>query len=189
MNVFVRLGFRECLIEVARKNGKTTLMAAIALYELVYGDEGAEIYSAATKRDQAKIVYDIARDMVKISPDWKDEVREMYSELRYDDRRSKFKAVSKESKSLDGLNPSLVIIDEAAIEDPNTIEVMETAMHARESALLVYITTAQPNQETAYIFKRDYLKQVLDGDFVDERILVYCMVSITGMIFVMSRCG
>src|SRR5690606_2022897 len=62
--------FRTAYVEVARKNGKTQLAAAVALYLLVAdGEEGAEIYSAATKKDQARIVHDAAKQMLRRSPD------------------------------------------------------------------------------------------------------------------------
>ena len=86
-------------------------------------------------------------------------------------RSSKYAPVSKASKTLDGLNPSLVIIDEAAaITDTQVISVMDTALQSRLSPLMIYITTAQPKKDTAYVSKREYLKSVLTGSVEDDRV-------------------
>ena len=155
--------FTETLLEVGRKNGKTSLMAVIALYELLYGDQGAEVVSAATKQDQARIVWDLAGSMLKKMPvEITQSVRKVHSEITLGD--SSFKALSRESRSLDGLNLSLAIIDEAAqITDRYIIEVLNTSMGSRLSPLTIYITTAGTNTITYYFEKRQLLLSVLGG--------------------------
>ena len=165
--------YREYIIEVGRKNGKSTIMGGLALWELMHGDAGAEIYSAATVSKQARVVFEIAQLMARKKierSDWNaKELRVKQNEIVYD--TSKYAPVSKKSDTLDGLNPSLVIIDEAAaITDPTVISVMDTALQARLSPLMVYITTAQDNKDTAYVSKREYLESILDHTITDERV-------------------
>ena len=148
-------------------------MAELALWELMHGDAGAEIYTAATVSKQARVVFEIAQWMARKKievGDWNEkDVLVKQNEILY--RSSKYAPVSKASKTLDGLNPSLVIIDEAAaITDPQVISVMETALQSRLSPLMICITTAQPQKDTAYVSKREYLKNVLTGSVEDDRV-------------------
>ena len=178
---------QEVLIEVARKNGKTTLCAIIALYELLHGGEvGGEIYSAATKRDQARYVLDAAKDIAKLAglggtrKSNKDLVLlQHHIETRPTESApiSVFKSVSRESRTLDGLSPSVLIIDEAAaISERNSIEVLTSAVVGRQSPLTIYITTAQGLRDTAYYEKREYVLQVLAGVIDDPDITGYLFV-------------
>jgi|TARA_B110000908_G_scaffold123473_2_gene144816 phage terminase large subunit-like protein len=164
--------FREILIEVARKNGKSFICSAIALYELLFGDAGAEVYSVATKTDQAKIVWDSAGEMAKkMDTRLSGKLSQTVSAIKCDERFSSFKPLARDSKSLDGLNPSLVIIDEAgAIEDRNIIGVMTSAVGARLSPLIIYITTAYFSKVTSYYEKRSYAESILKGRLSDDRI-------------------
>ena len=164
--------YRECLVEVARKNGKSFFSSALSLYELLFGDEGAEIYSVATKQDQARIVWESAGAMAsKMDERLSGRIAQTVSAITCKDRFSTFKALGRDSKSLDGLNPSMVIIDEAgAITDRNVIEVMTSAVGARLSPLIVYITTAYFSKATAYYEKRMYVESVLKGEFKDDRV-------------------
>ena len=150
--------YREAILEVARKNAKTTILAGLGLFELMYGDAGAEVYSVATKQDQAKIVWDIAGQMVRrIEPEDRIGVKQTVSAITTE-AGDTFAPLSKETKTLDGLSPSLVIIDEAAaIEKANAIEVMLSGMGARENPLAIYITTAGFNRSTLYYTKRSLL--------------------------------
>ena len=155
--------YTETLLEVGRKNGKTSLLAVIAIYELLYGDEGAEVVSAATKQDQAKIVWDLAGAMLEKMPvEITGSVRKIHSGIKFGS--ATFKALSRESRSLDGLNLSLAIIDEAAqITDRYIIEVLNTSMGSRLSPLTIYITTAGTNTVTYYYEKRQLMLSVLAG--------------------------
>ena len=171
--------YREVLLEVARKNGKSFVCSALSLYELLFGDEGAEIYSVATKADQAKIVWgDAGAIAKKMDKRLGGKLKQTVSAISCDDRYSTFKPLARDSKSLDGLNPSLVIIDEAgAIEDRNVVEVMTSAIGARLSPLIFYITTAYFSKVTAYYEKRSYVEGILTGQFEDDRVfgMIYSM--------------
>ena len=156
--------YTEGLLEIGRKNGKTTLAAPLTLYELRYGDAGAEVVSAATKQDQARIVWTAAADMVSLSqPGVVPGVIRKQAELRY--KNCTFRPLSKTSRSLDGLNPSFFVVDEAAaIMDRSVIEIVTSGMGSRENAWTLYITTAQGNTSTLYFDKREYAKSFLLGD-------------------------
>ena len=97
--------YRKALLFIARKNGKSTLAAALGLYMLTSdGEAGAECYSIATKKDQAKIVWKEAKRMVKKSPVLLKRVRPLVAELYYEKQEAVFLPLSSDSNSLDGFN-------------------------------------------------------------------------------------
>jgi phage terminase large subunit-like protein len=111
--------FRTAYCAVPRKNGKSTLSAGIALYLLVAdGEQGAEIYSAATTRDQARIVFDEAKRMVGSSPALKRRVQVLINNLNVEASASRFMPLSSDASSMDGLNVHGAIIDELHAQDP-----------------------------------------------------------------------
>lgn len=135
--------FREAYIEIARKNGKSTFVAGIGLYMLISdGEPGAEIYSAATTKDQAKIVFEAAQNMVKRSPFLAEQVGFYRNNLHIENSLSKFEPLASDSKTLDGLNVHCALIDEL-YEHPtrDLYEVLNTATVARSQPLLLEITT------------------------------------------------
>lgn len=136
--------YRETLFYVARKNGKSTLLSGIALYMLIADDEpGAEVYSVASKKDQARIVFDETYNMVRQSSDLLEVVKKRKSDLYFSLTFSKFQPLGKNSDTLDGLNSHLVIMDELhSIRDRNLYEVMKQSQSARRQPLLIMLTTA-----------------------------------------------
>ena len=105
--------FRYVYEEVPRKNGKSTLLAGVGLDMLLCdGELGAEIYAAATKRDQARIIFDEAKRMVSASPELQRYVSRFKLNLSVDRTGSKFEPLSSDERTLDGLNPHCVLIDE-----------------------------------------------------------------------------
>lgn len=162
----------DVILYIPRKAGKSTLIAAIGLYELQWGESGPEVYTLATNRDQASLVFHAAQGFVEAMPG---DVRSLYGVSRYQitkkgDSQSVFKALSRDTKkSGDGLNPSCVIIDEAAqIVDRNTIEVMFSGMVARQNPLRVYITTASFTKETKFYEDMQMLESMLSGEAEDN---------------------
>ncbi|AWD90237.1 terminase large subunit [Dickeya phage Sucellus] len=141
--VYVRR-FNQALILVARKNAKSFLATGIALYMLKFDEEsGAEIYSAATKKDQAKIVFDDAREMVKKSEMLAAEIETTKFAIYDPESYSKFIPLASEADSLDGLNIHLGILDEIhAMKKRDLYDVMETATGSRRQPLILCITTA-----------------------------------------------
>lgn len=144
--------YRETMFLVGRKNGKSTLLAAIALYMLIADYEGAaEIYSVATKRDQAKKVLTEAINMVKQSPELRAVLKKRRNDLYFPATASTFEALASDSNTLDGLNSHAVIIDELhAIKDRGLYEVMKQSTSSRRQPLVVMITTAGTVRESVF---------------------------------------
>jgi phage terminase large subunit-like protein len=167
--------FRTALILIPRKNAKSTLGAIIALYMLTAdGESGAEVYSAATTRDQSKVVGEIAWEMARRSPGFRDYfgVRvgaKTTRVLEVPGTASKFMPLSADAHSLDGLNVSCAIIDELhAHRTSGVYDVIDTATGARSQPLLAAITTAGVEFGGICHQKLGYLHKVLDGVAQDE---------------------
>lgn len=143
-----RRRFKTAYVSVARKNGKTELAAAIGLLLLVLVGEseaGGEVYSAATKRDQAAICWRAAAAMVKKSPELKKEigVHESRYNLAHYPSESKFETVASDSDTLDGLGPHCAIVDELHAHPTSGVwDVLESGTGARSEPLMLAITTA-----------------------------------------------
>lgn len=167
---FVRR-FRTMYIEIGRKNGKSEIAGALGLYLLVGdGEEGAEVYASATKKDQAKIVWSTSAAMVKKSPGLKKFVKAFKSSLTVEKTESFFQPLSAESNTLDGLNPHGNIVDELhAHPDRSVWDVLDSAMGSRRQPMTVAITTAGvSNHESIGWEMHDYALKVLDRDFEDD---------------------
>ena len=165
--------YREAMLYVARKNGKSTLLSGIALYCLIAdGEAGAEVYSAASKKDQAKLIFNEALNMVHQSADLARITKKRKSDLYFPLNFSKMQALGRNSDTLDGLNSSLVIIDELhSIKDRNTYEVLKQSQSARRQPLLVMITTAGTVRECIFDDMYKYAASVVDGTVKDEHFL------------------
>ncbi len=165
--------YREALFYVARKNGKSTMLAGIALYMLIAdGEAGSEVYSVATKRDQARLIFDETHNMIRQSPQLRDYVRKRKLDLFFEANFSKFQALGKNSDTLDGLNAHCVIIDELhGIKDRNLYEVMQQSQSARRQPLLIMITTAGTVRECIFDDMYAYACGVADGTFADDSFL------------------
>ena len=162
--------FRESYSEIPRKNGKSTLAAGIALKLLIAdGEPGAEIYSAATKRDQAKIVFSEAKNMVKRSPSLKKRLGVFQNNIHHADSQSKFEPLGADADSTDGLNIHGALNDEVhAWKNRLLYDVMTTATGARRQPLIFNITTAGFNKHTVCFELHEYLKKVLDNIVPDD---------------------
>lgn len=171
--------YQKSILFVARKNGKSTLAAGIGLYMLTSaGEGGAEVYSVATKKEQAKIVWEEARRMVKKSPALFKRIRTLINGLFYDNNESFFKALASDSNSLDGLNSFFVIADEIhAWKDKNLIDVMYDSMGGREEPIFSEFSTMGTVRENVFDNEYEYGSDLIDtfektGVMKDERILV-----------------
>lgn len=163
--------FRIAYTEVSRKNGKSTLAAGIGLYLLVAdGEAGAEVYSAATKMDQAKIIHQEAIRMVRKSPSLKKRCGICVNNIHVAATHSKFEPLGADAKTMDGLNPHGATVDELhAHPDGSVWDVLRSAIGARTQPLLFAITTAGFNtQSFCYTEQRDYATKVLDGLIEDD---------------------
>jgi phage terminase large subunit-like protein len=162
----------DVIVFIPRKAGKSTLTAVIGLYELAFNEAGAEVFTLATNREQATIVFDAARSMVESMPD---EVKAWYRVSKYEigkanDSQTMFRALSRDNKkSGDGKNASCAIIDEAAqIADRNSIEVIFSGMVARKNPLRIYITTASFTKDTKFFEDLTAFETMLNGDAIDN---------------------
>lgn len=177
--------FRKAYLSVARKNGKTTWLAALALL-LMFADEpfepGAEIYCAATKEDQAKILHKEAVRMVKASAalDKRARVRKAPQIILWEERNSFFKPLGSDSEGMDGLNPHAVLEDElhAWREHHRDLkEKLATGGAARRQPLEVVITTAGDDRSLLWIEEDDsacrVLESVLTENVVDDSMFAY----------------
>jgi phage terminase large subunit-like protein len=166
------VGFRTVYVEVPRKCAKSTISSGVGLYLLTEdAEEGAEVYSAATTRDQARIVFADAQAMARRTPD----LREYYGlavnahNINVVRTSSKFEALSSEGDTLDGLNVHGAIIDELHAHKTRAVwDVIETATGSREQSLLWAITTAGSNRTGICYEQRTYVTKLLENVFQDE---------------------
>lgn len=164
--------FRTAYIEVPRKNAKSTLTSGVGLYLVTEdGEEGAEVYSAATTRDQARIVFADAQAMARRTPD----LREHYGlavnahNINVLRTSSKFEALSSEGDTLDGLNIHGGLIDELhAHKTRDVFDVLETGTGSREQSLIWLITTAGSNKTGICYEQRDYVCKLVERVVADE---------------------
>lgn len=172
--------YRTVYWEIPRKNAKTTVAAGVGLYLEILDDEvGAEVVSAATSADQAKISWGIAKQMVTKSPGMQTRfgVKPRAHEIAVEDTDSTFKYLSSDHKTLDGLNISGAIMDEVhAMRTREVWDVVETATGSREQPLMFGITTAGSNRAGIAYEQRDYVVKILNGTAIDE---TYCGIIYT----------
>lgn len=162
----------DVILFVPRKSGKTTLASIIALYELVLGDTGAEVFTLATNRDQASICFDSSKAIVEgMAPELAAKFIVYRSEIKKaGDSTSTYRALSRENrKTGDGKNPSVAIVDEAAqIVERSSIEVLHSGMGARKNPLRLYLTTASFTRETKFFEDLSHFRAVLRGAAEDS---------------------
>jgi len=166
--------FRTAYIEIARKNGKSTLGAGIMLIlafadEVSSGEPGAESYTAATRRDQARIVHGEAVRMVRKSPMWKRNISIYKDNLNRIDMAQKFEPLGADSDTADGLNVHAALLDELhAHKSRDMYDVLETATGARRQPMIIAISTAGTSRQGVCYEKYEYTCRVLDGIVEDD---------------------
>ena len=141
---------------------------------MMLGDKegGAEVDCVASKKDQAKIVFDEARNMVAQSPHLAKYIKKRRTDMYSPYNFGVFQPLSSDSNTLDGLNPHCGIIDELhSIKDRNIYDVVKQGMSARRQPLLFQITTSGMNRNTIYDAQYEYAEKVLNGDVPDEHFL------------------
>ena len=160
--------YREAILIVGKKNGKSLISSGVGLYLLVAdGEPGPEIYSVATKRDQAKIIWSESKRMRNKSPALSKRTRALVGEILCDFNDGVFKPLASDSDTLDGLNVHGVLMDEwhqwkngMALYD-----IMADGVSAREQPLIFATSTAGTIREDIYDIKYDYATQVINGYF------------------------
>ena len=170
--------YQEVILIVGRKNGKSTLAAAIGLYmQIADGEPGAEVYACATKKDQAKIIWLEAKRMVRKSPTLRKRMKTLVAEITSDFNDSFFRPLGRDSDTLDGLNVHGALLDEIhAWQDQNLYDVIADGTSSREEPLILITTTAGTVRERVFDLKYDECKMVLNGyddpeGYKNERLL------------------
>jgi len=157
--------YREVLLFVPRKNGKTLLGAAIGLYLLCCdGEHGAEIYSAAADREQAGLIWDIAKFQVKNEPALSEACRPYLNSIVLDSTASFFKPISRDANTKHGYSGHGVLIDELhAQKTGELVDVLVTSTAARKQPLIIYMTTSDFERPGSICNeKHDYACKVRD---------------------------
>ena len=162
--------FQLAYNELARKNGKSTMAAGVGLYLLIADDEpGAEVYTAATKRDQAKIVHNEAIRMVKRSPHLRKYCKTFRNNINCERLDSKYEPLGANKDTLDGLNVHGAIIDELhAHKKRDVFDLIVTGTASRRQPLVFVITTAGYNEESICREQHDYVEMILEGVIEDD---------------------
>ena len=166
--------FRQGVIYVPKGNGKTTISAPLALY-LTFGEGegGAEGYAAAVTRDQARILFDTAQNMVRRSEDLRDRwhVGVLTNSIFQERTASRFVPISSDAKALDGLNVHVGVCDEIGSHKTGEVyEALSTAMGKRKQPFLLSISTATQNNSGIGRQLWDYGLRVLSGAQQDDRL-------------------
>jgi len=169
--------FRSVYQEVARKNGKSTMVSGIGLYMLLAdGEAGAEIYSAATKRDQAKITWMEAARMARKTSGLNKLInifgdrnpKATSCSISVSLTGSKFEPLGRDADSMDGLNVHCALIDELhAHKNRDMVDILDTATGSRRQPLIWMITTAGYNRQTICFEMHQYTEKVL-SDLVED---------------------
>ena len=168
--------FTTALLAIARKNAKSTLSAAILIYCLCCEDEpGAQVISAATTQEQAKIIFRIAKRMVEMSPDLREafNLETFAGAISNWQAGSNFRSIAAKASTQDGLNPSHTGLDEIhAHKNSDLLNVLESAAGARLNVLWLYTTTEGYESTGPWSEMRVFAQQVLEEVISAEHFFV-----------------
>jgi phage terminase large subunit-like protein len=167
------LKFRRALIGLPRKNGKSAWLSSIALEHLTFGINGSQIVSAASEKEQAKIVFNSTKRMIELEPELNEILKPFRDSIFNPNNGSSYRALSAEAYSKEGLNLDRALVDEVhALPDDKLYNVLSLAMGARKEPLLVGITTAgvkygADGQDSLCYSLYNYGKKVASGEIID----------------------
>jgi phage terminase large subunit-like protein len=166
--------FRTAYNEIPRKNGKSLEAAIVALYATFFdGEPGAEAYCIATKREQAKIVFNDCKKLVQ-SSGLRSRIAVLMANLHHEGSASKLQPLGADADSTDGLNPHVLIADEYhKYKNRNMLDVMETATGARRQPVNFQITTAGDDPLSPCGDQHDYACKILDRLLVDDTFFAF----------------
>ncbi len=173
--------YRRAILIVAKKNGKSLLASAIGLYLMIADNEsGAEIYSAALKKDQAKIIWNVARSMVRKSPALKKRIKCLVAELNSDCNDSVFKPLCSDSDGLDGSNNHGILMDEIwAWKNGKVLyDILVDGTISRSQALTLITSTAGTVRQDIYDAIYSECERIINGyigldTFKDDRTIAF----------------
>ncbi|NIF02105.1 terminase large subunit [Pantoea sp. Acro-805] len=164
-----RRKFKSAYIQVPRKNAKSTVAAMLSSWFLVMEEGQQDIYTAAVSRDQARIVFDDARQMCLLSKPLRKRLTIQQHKMIYAKSNSLLKPLAAKAATIEGTNPSLAVVDEYHLHPDNGVySALELGMGARPEGLLFAITTAGSNIISACKQHYDYCCQILAGEEVNE---------------------
>ncbi|MBE6068839.1 MAG: terminase large subunit [Clostridium lundense] len=171
--------FAELII--AKKNGKSLLSSCVGLYlQVGDGEAGPEVYSVATKKDQAKIIWQESKRMVKKSPTLRKRIKTLVAEMDSDFNDGVFKPLASDSDSLDGLNVHGALMDEIHQwkNGKALYDIIADGITAREQPLIFVTTTAGTIREDIYDMKYDEAEMLINGyddenGYKDERSIYF----------------
>lgn len=157
--------YQEVILIVARKNGKSTLAAAVGLYlQVADGELGPEVYAVATKKDQAKIIWLEAKRMVNKSPVLRKRIKPLVSEMVSEFNDGTFKPLGRDSETIDGLNVHGATLDEVhAWKDMNLYDVVVDGISSRDNPMIFTTTTAGTVRESVFDRLYDECELVING--------------------------
>lgn len=173
--------YREALLIVAKKNGKSLLASAIGLYLMIGDSEpGAEVYAVATKKDQAKIIWTEAKRMVQKSEFLAKYIKPLVGEMQCQRFDSVFKPLASDTNTLDGLNVHGALFDEIHqwINGQALYDIIADGTTAREQPLIFITSTAGVVREDIYDTKYDYAQNIInsyidDNGYSDDRFIAF----------------
>ncbi len=167
--------YRTCLLMLPRKNGKSEIAAALAIYFLLFdGEIGAEVYSAAADKEQASLVFNVAAQMIRNDPELAGQCEIIDSQKRIVHRKSGsfYRAISAEAYSKHGFNASVVIYDELhAAPDGELWDVLRTSQGARDQPLMLAISTAGFDRHSVLWKIYSHAKKVAENPALDPTFL------------------
>lgn len=167
--------YNECLIIEGRKNGKTSLLAAILIDMLMNDREGSpQCVTAATMLEQAKLSFNAAHKMVRQSPFLSKHIKKRVSDLYFPLNMGYIKALANNTNSLDGLDLHCCVIDElSAIKTRDTYDLLKQAMASRRQPIVWEITTNGFCRNGIFDAQYDYAKNILEGKAENEHFLPF----------------
>ena len=164
--------YRRSLLALPRKNGKTQMCAALALYMGFCDDEGAEVIAAAGDRSQAGLLFDAAKQLLESAPTLASRAKIYRNSIVIPETNSVIKAISSEAGTKHGFNCSCVLIDEYHVfKDRELVDVLETSTGARKNPLVVYVTTAGTDKNSPCHKDWERAVKVRDGVLDDPTFL------------------
>lgn len=158
--------YRESILIVGKKNGKSLLASIVGNYMLIAdGEPGPEVYAVSTKKDQSKIIWGESKRMIKKSPSLRRQVRALVAELCCDDNDGVFRPLGSDSDTLDGLNVHCCLMDEIHQwkNGRALYDIMADGVIAREQPLIYITSTAGTIREDIYDAKYDEAEQIING--------------------------
>lgn len=165
--------YRESLLYVPRKNGKSFISSGICIYMFLFDEEiGAEVVCAAFEKDQAKFVWDVAAKQINKHPSLKKLVKTYQASIIQPETDSLFKPISADARSSHGGNLHCAIMDELHVQrSADLVAGLETSQGSRRNPLFIMMTTSDFDRPSVCNQKHDYAKKVISGIIEDHRFL------------------